>query len=119
MSRPIGPKKLAAIEQANKLRAAGVKPADIRQALIDSGLTKAQANEVVSVDESEFKPAPMAPVVKDEAFRTANVEGAIHFLETIAKRLTPNVCDRFTELGPLKGDALTWARKLRGTLRDA
>jgi hypothetical protein len=116
VSRPIGPKKLAAIEQANKLRAAGVKPADIRQALIDSGLTKAQANEVVAIDESEFKPAPMAPVVKDDAFRTANIEGAIHFLETIAKRLTPNVCDRFNELTEVKQNALTWARKLKGTL---
>lgn len=115
MSRPIGPKKLAAIEQRDKLRAAKLPDAEIRQALILSGLTKAQAVELVPLAESE-KPKETAKVALDAEAKAANIEGAIHFLETISKHLTPNVCDRFNDLGTVKHDALTWARKLRGVL---
>lgn len=116
MSRPIGPKKLAAIEQRDKMKAAGKKAFEIRDALIFSGLTKQQAKELVPMDESDMSPAPMIPAVKDDETKRANIEGAIHFLETISKHLTPNVCDRFNDLGTVKHDALTWARKLRGVL---
>lgn len=115
IGRPPGPKKLAAIEQMNKLKAAKIPDAEIRQALILSGLTKAQAIELLPLtDEEKPRPAPLPH--KDAETRAAIVEGAIHFLETIAKRLTPDVCDRFKDVGSVKGDALTWARKLRGAL---
>ncbi len=113
--RPPGPKKLAAIEQMKALVAKGLPDDEIRTALIEAGLTKVQARELLPLKAEDLpKPSP-ARVLNDEV-RNANIEGAVHFLETIAKRLTPNICDRFNELGPLKGDALTWARKLKGVM---
>ena len=108
--RPAGPKKLAALAQADVLRQAGVPEAEIRQALIVAGLTKAQANEIVPVEPEAPKPAP---VITDDA-RRANIEGAAFFLESIAKRISPNAVDRFPELSGIKSDALIWARKIRG-----
>lgn len=115
MAPPKGPKRIAAEAELVKLRAAKVPDAEIRQALILSGLTKVQAVELLPLtDEEKPKAAPLPH--KDAETRAAIVEGAIHFLETIAKRLTPDVCDRFKDVGSVKGDALTWARKLRGAL---
>ncbi len=111
--RPPGPKKIAALAQAEAMHRAGTPDAEIRQALIVAGLTKAQSLEIVPLADSEkAAPAP-APIITDDA-RRANIEGAAFFLESIAKRISPNAVDRFNELSGVKSDALTWARKIRG-----
>ncbi len=110
--RPPGPKRLAALEQLTKMRAQGCKDDEIRLALIESGLTKQQANELLPVPIEEAK----VPVIVGDDVRNANINGCIHFLETIAKTLKPGICDRFPELAETKGNALTWARKLKGVL---
>ena len=116
--RPPGPKKLAAIEQVTQLRAAKMPDADIREALVKSGLTRQQAKELVPLSENDKLglPAPMIVTPPDSDAKKANIEGAIHFLETIAKRVTSNAIDRFPELRDVRNDSLTWARKLRGVL---
>ncbi len=118
MSRPVGPKRQAAIEQTAALRAKGVPDAEIRATLIASGLTKQQAFEVCPRTEAEKLglPAPMIVQPVDDDMRLANINGAINFLDTVAKRLTPTIIDRFKELGEVRNDALTWARKLKGAL---
>lgn len=113
MTRPIGPKKLAAIEQRDALRAKGIPDDEIKQSLILSGLTKVQANEIMPAD--EVKPAP-SPISKTTEAREAVLEGAVHFLEGIAKRITPGMADRFSELGSVKSDSLSWARKMKNEI---
>ncbi len=112
MSRPPGPKRIAAMAEMTKLKAQGLPDDEIRQALIISGLTKQQAYELLPG-------APVAVVPMQAAsseVREANINGAVHFLETIAKTLKPGICDRFPELTETKSNALVWARKLRGVL---
>ena len=111
--RPPGPKRLAAMEQLAKMREAKLPDNEIRQALIESGLTGQQARELVPMEPS--KPAPVA--VLDSEDKAAIIEGAVHFLNSIATRLTPTIIDRFPDtLGPMNRDALTWSRKLKGAL---
>lgn len=110
MGRPPGPKKLAAMAQRDALLKQGLPHEEIRQALIEAGLTGAQANELLP---REPEPAKPAPIVTDEA-REAVLDGAINFLEGIAKRINGNAADRFPELVSVKADALIWARKVRG-----
>lgn len=108
-----GPKRLAAEEQVALMRSQGIKEEEIKTRLYETGLTKLQVNQIVGepVKEAE-KPKP----VLDDEMRAANINGAVHFLEGMAQKLTPNICDRFTELGTVKHDALTWSRKLKGLL---
>lgn len=113
--RPIGPKKLAAIEQRDLMRAKGIADSEIRQALILSGLTNQQAKELLPLADVE-KPTEHLPRPIEDEGKQAIINGAVHFLDTIAKRISPNAVDRFNELGMLKSDALTWARKLKGAL---
>jgi hypothetical protein len=110
MGRPPGPKKLAAIEQRDALLAKGMPKDEVRQALIEAGLTGAQANELLPRDLEPEKPKPV-PTSDDKA---AVLEGAINFLEGIAKRVKTEYIDRFPELGAVRNDALTWARKVKG-----
>lgn len=110
MGRPPGPKKLAAIAERDKMQAQGLKPDEIRQALILSGLSASQANELVP---RETEPEKSKPPVTEDA-KDAVLDGAIHFLEGIAKRISPNACDRFPELVAVKADSLSWARKMKG-----
>ena len=110
MGRPPGPKKLAAMEQRDALLAKGVPREEVRMALIEAGLTGAQANELLPRD-----PEPAKPKVEptDEA-KAMVLEGAVTFLEGVAKRVKTEYVDRFPELGSIRSDALTWARKVRG-----
>ncbi len=112
--RPIGPKRLAAMEQVAKLREQRIPDDEIRTILIESGLTRQQAFEIVPRTE----PLTQAPVrLPDNEDKAALIEGAVHFLESIAKRLEPNIIDRFPMvLGPMSRDSLSWARKLKGAL---
>ena len=114
--RPIGPKKLAAMEQVATMRSQGRNDADIREALLSSGLTRQQARELVPLSNTDLMPAPMIVTPADDEDKKAVYGGAVHFLESIAKRITPNMCDRFTDLGMVKHDALTWARKVKGAM---
>ena len=111
MSRPEGPKKIAAREQLTAMRAQGLKDDEIRQALVVSGLSRAQVLELMPVPIVE----PVKPVITDDA-KAAVIGGAVHFLESIAKRITPDMVDRFADLGAVKSDALTWGRKVKGAL---
>lgn len=110
MGRPPGPKKLAAIAQRDALVKQGLKNDEIRQALILAGLTPSQAAELLPTEPEPPKPKPE---VTDEA-RQAVLDGAINFLDGIAKRISPNAADRFPELVAVKADALSWARKVKG-----
>ncbi len=112
MSRPIGPKKQAALEQLEKMRQAKLPDSEIRQALLEAGLSGAQVRELMPLPEPE---KPISRPIEPEA-KLANIQGAIHFLETIAQRLKPEVCNRYPDTVAVKNDALTWARKLKGTL---
>lgn len=112
MSRPIGPKKQAALIQLEALRKQGLPDTEIRQALIEAGLTKAQALELLPTAEEAAKETKP---IENEA-KQALINGAIHFLETVGQRLKPDVTNRFPDTVTLKGDALTWARKLKGAL---
>ena len=118
MSRPIGPKKAAAIEQVSAMRAQGIGDVMIREALIKSGLTKVQAMELIPRTEAEKLglPAPMIVRPVDDEMKEGILNGAVHFLEGIAKRINPNMADRFPELRNVRDDSLTWAKKLKGTL---
>ena len=112
MSRPIGPKKAAALVQLEALRKQGLPDDECRQALIEAGLTKAQALELLpKAEEAKEEQKP----IENEA-KQALINGAIHFLETIAQRLKPEFCNRYPDLVSVKNDSLTWARKLKGTL---
>ena len=112
MSRPIGPKKQAALVQLEALRAAKLPESEIRQALLEAGLSGAQVRELMPTPEPD---KPMTRPIEPEA-KQANIQGAIHFLETIAQRLKPEFCNRYPDLVSVKNDSLTWARKLKGTL---
>lgn len=113
MSRPKSERRLAAELERDKLRAQGLPDEEIRQLLMQTGLTRQQVCEIVpSVEPVKEQ---QKPKLEPEA-KTANIEGAIHFLETVAKTLKPNLCDRFPELTETKSNSLTWARKLRGIL---
>ena len=112
MSRPIGPKKAAAMIQLEALRKQRLPHDQNRTTMIEAGLTKAQALELVP--KAEEAPKPVKPI-EDEA-KQALINGAIHFLETVGQRLKPDVTNRFPDTVSLKGDAMTWARKLRGIL---
>jgi len=112
MSRPIGPKKAAALIQLEAMRKLNLPDDEIRMKLIESGLSKVQALELVPKPDEDAKPIkPMESEAKQ-----ANIEGAIHFLNTIAHRLTPDACNRYPDLVGIKNDALTWGRKLKGIL---
>ena len=110
--RPKSEKRLAAEAERDKLRAQNLPDEEIRQLLMQTGLTRQQVLDIVPAGE---KPELPKPALEPEA-RVANIEGAIHFLETVAKTLKPNVCDRFSELTEVKSNSLVWARKLRGIL---
>lgn len=110
--RPPGPKRLAAIEQRDALLAKGISKDEVRQALIEAGLTGAQANELLPREQEPEKPKP---VVTDEA-KEAVIEGAVNFLEGVAKRVKTEYVDRFPELASVRNDALTWARKVKSAL---
>jgi len=112
MSRPIGPKKAAALVQLEAMRKLNLPDDEIRMKLIESGLTKAQALELVpKPEEAKTEAKQMQPEAKE-----ANIQGAVHFLETIAQRLKPEFCNRYPDLVSVKNDSLTWARKLKGVL---
>ena len=76
-----------------------------------SGLTRQQVNDILPVPV-----ITVAPVVVTPDAKLAVLEGSIHFLESIAKRITPGMADRFPDLGIVKSDALTWSRKVKGAL---
>ena len=116
--RPPGPKRIEAMKQVEALRTAKMPDAEIREALVKSGLTRQQAKELVPLTDADKLglPAPMIARTLDDESKNANIEGAIHFLETIAKRVTPNIIDRFNDMAGVRNDALTWARKLKGIL---
>lgn len=113
MAPPKGPKRIAAEEQLAAMRAQGISDDEIRQKLILSGLTKLQVNQIVG-EPAKVPDKPLPPVTDFK--REANIEGAVHFLETIAKRISPDAATRYTELSSVKHDALTWARKLKGVM---
>ena len=112
MSRPAGPKKQAALEQLAKMREAKLPESEIRQALLEAGLSGVQVREIMPTPEPS---KPMTRPLEPEA-KAAITEGAIHFLNTIAQRLTPDACNRYPDLVAIKNDALTWGRKLKGAL---
>jgi hypothetical protein len=112
MGRPPGPKKLAAIAQRDELLAKGMPKDEVRQALVEAGLTGAQANELLPRDPEPERPKPI-PTTEDKA---AVLDGAINFLEGVAKRIKTDYVDRFPELGTVRNDALTWARKVKNAL---
>ena len=114
MAREKGPKRLAAEEQAALMRSQGVAPQAIREALKATGLTWQQINQIIPLDNlAAISPAPMIVVPPDAEDKSAVLDGAVHFLEAIAKRITPEMANRFSDLTYLKKDALTWARKVR------
>ena len=113
MAREKGPKRIAAEEQAALMRSQGHAPMAIREALKASGLTWQQVRDVVPMDTSDMEPAAMIVVPPDAEDKAAVIDGAVHFLEGIAKRITPDMANRFSDLTYLKKDALTWARKVK------
>lgn len=107
----MGPKKLAAIEQIKQMREKGLPDDEIRTALLEHGLSNSQVNELLPTMQEPSKMLPVADEMK-QLVR----EQAVLFLESLAKRFPPTSIDRFPELGTMRSDALTWARKLKGAL---
>lgn len=101
-------KRDAALEQVKAMRANKLADSEIRQKLMESGLSKAQTDDLVPPPPKVETPKE---VVKPEDAKTI-LDSTINFLESLGTR-TNKYADRYPDLATIRNECIGVARRLR------